>query len=449
MRLMLYTIHNTYIEFPSAPFVDLKVLAGDTVENTLHAPLTDGGAAITSYKVDWDANPGVHEVQTIVTSVYTGPNEVQVITTSAAVEPELQYITTTSTEKLEVQRIRVYDSTSGRFFLMLDTTATGGSIQYSGYIEQAASSNETRFSVEDIVSALSNVDGRVVVTKAEIDANTYDYYVTFPASMGDVPLLIPNSNELEPSGQARIQIDTLEEGNIIGGTFRLGFGLETTKDIPFDATEEELTALLQELSNIGTVTVTRGAADNQRGYRWIVTFNDPMNSGNVIELIANSTGLTKTNAGAVNDINVTNIDGNQLGGSFTLAYTNSSGDLDTTAPINFNAEASEMKAALEALNNIPDGAISVTRTGPDGQLGYAWTVQFLDDYNHVFSGDVGELVADTSLLSGASKDVTVTEARKGTIKEVQRLDLSYTHYSSLSYNDTLYYSLQLPIPGLI
>ena len=208
-------------------------------------------------------------------------------------------------------------------------------------------------------------------------------------------------------------------GNIIGGTFRLVFGLETTKDIPFDATEEELTALLQELSNIGTVTVTRGAADNQRGYRWIVTFNDPMNSGNVIELIANSTGLTKTNAGAVNDINVTNIDGNQLGGSFTLAYTNSSDDLDTTAPINFNAEASEMKAALEALNNIPDGAISVTRTGPDGQLGYAWTVQFLDDYNHVFSGDVGELVPDTSLLSGASKDVTVTEARKGTIKEVQ------------------------------
>ena len=69
------------IEYPGVPFVDLTVLGSDEVKVDLSPPLSDGGDRITSYQVDWDSNPGTHEVQTITTSTYVGPNEVQVITT--------------------------------------------------------------------------------------------------------------------------------------------------------------------------------------------------------------------------------------------------------------------------------------------------------------------------------------------------------------------------------
>lgn len=86
LKLIKFKISNLlmqtlcYAEYPFAPFLDLTVLGGDEVQVDLSPPLSDGGTAITSYRVDWDSNPGTHEVQTITTSTYTGPNEIQVIT---------------------------------------------------------------------------------------------------------------------------------------------------------------------------------------------------------------------------------------------------------------------------------------------------------------------------------------------------------------------------------
>lgn len=58
-------------------------------------------------------------------------------------------------------------------------------------------------------------------------------------------------------------------------------------------------------------------------------------------------------------------DGNQLSGNFSLSFRG-----DSTGPvIPFNATAAEFKAHLESLNPIPTGALQVTRSGPDLQLG--------------------------------------------------------------------------------
>ena len=77
--------------------VALQVLSGSDVQVTFEPPLTDGGAAVQSYNVEWDTDPGEQELQTITTSTYTGANEVQTLSTSAFDEDEVQVVTTNAT----------------------------------------------------------------------------------------------------------------------------------------------------------------------------------------------------------------------------------------------------------------------------------------------------------------------------------------------------------------
>ena len=111
-----------YIETPSAPFLDLTVLSGDTIQANFSAPLSDGGAAIHSYKLDWDTDPGTQEVQYITTATDIGPNEIQVVTTTATDVNAVQLVDMTATAIPEVQRIVVSYATGGEFFIKLDTS---------------------------------------------------------------------------------------------------------------------------------------------------------------------------------------------------------------------------------------------------------------------------------------------------------------------------------------
>lgn len=73
-----------------------------------------------------------------------------------------------------------------------------------------------------------------------------------------------------------------------------------------------------------------------------------------------------------------------------------------------------MKAALEALPNI--GTVTVSRTGPDGQLGYSWYITFVDNPGSfpAGSGDVALLSTDFLSLGGAGADCTSAEESPGT-----------------------------------
>lgn len=59
-----------------------------------------------------------------------------------------------------------------------------------------------------------------------------------------------------------------------------------------------------------------------------------------------------------------------------------------------------MATALESLPNV--GSVQVTRTGPDGQLGYSWSVTFSENPGAfpAGSGDVALLSPDYSGLEG-------------------------------------------------
>ncbi|KAI9993650.1 hypothetical protein PInf_015936 [Phytophthora infestans] len=105
---------------------------------------------------------------------------------------------------------------------------------------------------------------------------------------------------------------------------------------------------------IPTIEIMRSAATQAIGFTWTISFSDASTGGDV--------GLLQI--------------GNQLGGDFQLSFNG-----ETTAPIAFNAEASEVQTELnklEKMDNVGDVAVTrgdvVTNTG-----GYSWTVTFLRD----------------------------------------------------------------------
>ena len=57
------------------------------------------------------------------------------VTTTADDVDEVQVVAMSSTVIQEVQQIVVSYATGGYFFVELDTSADGGSVQYSGYID--------------------------------------------------------------------------------------------------------------------------------------------------------------------------------------------------------------------------------------------------------------------------------------------------------------------------
>lgn len=98
--------------------------------------------------------------------------------------------------------------------------------------------------------------------------------------------------------------------------------------------------------------------------------------------------LAPSESPGADDIQVVTISGS--GGTFTLTFED-----ETTDPIAYNASAGAVESALEALDNIEEGEVSVT-----GSAGGPYTVTFQMDR------DVDEMTINTSGLVGGSVSVT-------------------------------------------
>jgi hypothetical protein len=388
--------------------------------------------------VEWDTNPGKQEVQTLTTSTYTGANEIQSITTTATVVQEQQNITVSATAVAEVQNVAVSGATGGSFFLILDTTASGGSLQYSGDISIAypASGSSTGLDVTSILESMTNIGQGVSVTLTTATTGSYLYVITFPVSMGNVPQITVIDSALTPVSSAATVTSTVVEGNVVGGTFRLSFEDQTTSSLAYDASTNDVRIALEALTTIGTVQVTRTGPDFQLGYSWLVTFTSDVNSGYQPLLIPDYTGLTVSSAasGTTRQIDIhTVVPGNEIGGTFTVAFTNTLGSTIISRALNYNATATEFQNALN--ETILLGAVSVSRTGPDGQMGYAWSVSFLEDYARLTEGPQSLFVPDYTLLTGTGAVATAVKVRTGTVKEVQKISVT-TSPSTAAVNHT-------------
>lgn len=264
-------------DVPGMSSVDLVAISSSQVVVDITPPFSDGGNAITAYKIDWDPEPGEQEVQKIVIKTNTGANEIQSLQITAPPTPETQTIQITATSVLDTQTVTISGATAGSFKLRLDTTSSGGNVATSGDILYGASAGQ----VQEIITNMPNIQpyGSVIVT--EINGA---YQIQFPESMGNVPLLTAY-NDLSPTG-ASADIAGVFEGNIIYGSFRLRLGDETTESIEYNALEGTVRDRLVALSGIETVDVLREGPDYQSGYTWHVTFTGALNGGNMPTLVA-------------------------------------------------------------------------------------------------------------------------------------------------------------------
>jgi flagellar capping protein FliD len=114
--------------------------------------------------------------------------------------------------------------------------------------------------------------------------------------------------------------------------------------------------------------------------------------------------------------------GNPNNGTYTLTYNG-----ETTIAIDYNADATVIQAAIDALTHVNSGDITVTETGIAGIDDGTVTFTFKDTL-----GDVPMILADDSLLTGPGPAPTlgVTETTKGTDAYISR--------SSNTIDDVIY-----------
>ncbi|KAG6623132.1 Titin isoform N2B [Phytophthora cinnamomi] len=270
-----------------------------------------------------------------------------------------------------------------------------GASKTSGCISFDASASIMDAALE----GMDNID-KVFVTRtrdASIALNGFVYQIFFHGNgvYGDVNLLefvacnttfqTLERNALTDVGvNGQVSISMVDYG---------GFNAANTFVDAATATAAELTTDLDRLPVFGDVLVSQSLVDEQGGYLWTVAFND--SEGDLPQFIC-AVDATFTAAIGTGCETGTLTDGNVLSGSFLI---------EASAPIPFNADAGTMKAALEAMSWV--GTVQVKQSAPSPQLGYTWTITFLD-----YRGDVPTLLVTSSLV-GTGSQISVQEVRKG------------------------------------
>lgn len=188
---------------------------------------------------------------------------------------------------------------------------------------------------------------------------------------------------------------------------------------------ESLQAKLEALPSLQALGITVFCQrDNgltaHGGREWRVTFIDAPAS--LPMMLATGDSLI----GDVPDVNVAYaVKGNSLSGSFTIHF----GGYETE-PIQHDAEASEVAAALEALPSVTAVDISMPHSA-DAQGGRHWKVTFFDANGA--GGDLPLMVVDGQALDARGAAAQVVEVVRGEgIAELWQLSTSATHHNLVS-----------------
>ena len=251
-----------------------------------------------------------NEVQTITTDT-KDVDEVQIIQSSAPAQGQIQTVTV-SPPPGETTLNALYS-----FSLKLDTTDSGGSIQYSGQISATADASGSRLSLEEIVGAMSNVNTLPNISKSGMNPDGgFTYTVTFPTSMRNVPELEVYLSDIP------ISITMVESANLLNGFFRLEYGGVVTDSIPIDADEAQMQIALEGLSSIDEVVIFRSDGDDQNGYTWTIRFPSDGNGGDLEDLIVHSEEVSSTGADGSASVQVISggADGSYISGTFSIEF---------------------------------------------------------------------------------------------------------------------------------
>ena len=157
-------------------------------------------------------------------------------------------------------------------------------------------------------------------------------------------------------------------------------------------------------NEVAVITVTGSPSGGDFTLMWGDAVTDPIAynaSAATVQAALDALSSVPAPTGTADEVQTVTVTGGPTGGTFTLTYSG-----QTTAGIAYNAAASAVQSALEALSNIAPGDVAVT-----GAAGGPYTVTFegtLADTN------VAQMTASgASLTGGTSPGVTVATTTSG------------------------------------
>jgi hypothetical protein len=186
--------------------------------------------------------------------------------------------------------------------------------------------------------------------------------------------------------------------------------------------KDSIKAALEELDNVGTVTVTpvSNAQSSKGECSWLVTFDS--NAGDLSSLqvqvfsypnspVKSSTSASQTLNGVMVEISqIQSGTSSVIGGNFALSYLGS-----RTVYLPFDADERMVQNALENLPTI--GKVLVHRSSKDENNGYTWTVTFLTNL-----GSLNLIQFDNSDMTGTFVNGNVKKLIDGVSPPFNSLD---------------------------
>lgn len=428
----------------AADYVDLDVIDGSSIDIAIGAPLSSGGGSVTSVRVDYSNEEFRHERQRL--TLECSPTlEIQRISTDAPDLNEIQYIVIDSSYKgngiiPEIQRVSC-DASDGEFGLGFDDDIV--------YIPYDANEDEIKQALEKII-----LIGMVSVSfendsQLACSPGSSSFLVRFESMYGmsgDIPLMRSVSNFL--SGARYVDVSEVSKGDAPpSGFFSLSFRGSSTNPVPITTSALDISQVIQDellaLDTIETngVQVTYMPLSNGPELVFQVEFIGKGVGGDVSGLIVEEDSTHGSSAKTLifsdGDVYIASngVDifrskpGNSILGQFQLRLR---GHL--TEPIQFNASADEVKAALESLPNIGRVHVEVgPRTNEDG---HSWDVTFLSSpgYYPLFSNTVDHIDVVNNLYTSRSDSdkpsLIVEEIRKGADPLKGQFLLSFEQHST-------------------
>ncbi|RHY24892.1 hypothetical protein DYB25_008383, partial [Aphanomyces astaci] len=377
---------------PSRPLqVKVVTSSASTLSVYWSHPQSDGGNAISKYRVEWDVsaafNSGVDggSLGSDIVSVVV-PGVDCVLTPCQSIVGSLVKGTPYFVRIYAYNRYG-YSSDAG---VPSPLSTIPQTFPMPPTLVQLAPGDNASLSV---AFSTQHDNGGAPVTKYKIEWDCMDQH-----AIAGTPNLV--TTDLLYVRQAVQRILVSATAFDLGGTFRLGFAGAVTPWLNYDTSATLMQQTLEALDTIGAVRVQRNTVGN--GFEWLVTFltnRENLNhNGDIPVLVASilptehyatfdvakSTGAGATLTGTTAAIQIsTNVGGyngfeeqsvvvatnaGSLQGTFTLTF-----DGQTTLPLASDAAALSVKSALEALGN--SGTVWVTRFASG--LGISWNIMFL------------------------------------------------------------------------
>lgn len=344
---------------PGAPSnTTVAVDSGSTIIASWSPPLSDGGAALSGYKVEWytTEDPGTKEVQMVTTSAKKGVSEVQTIS------------------------LKADENNLGGYYKVSFDGQTTGNIAW----DAPATGTESVKEKLERLPGVGDVDitqdySRVAVPGLRVDVVNSQDEATNSASSSLLPSqsgLVVNDIIFVAGFRARVR------GFDDGSKLQLGAEDDYTSAVAFDGTDA------------AGVIVEKWAY----GYEYEVTFSSYNGDAPLMEASA-SDGWAGTNP--VIDIEEVTPGLQPISGTFRLRF-----DQENTPPLSHDVSAEDMEAALEATIDIGDVTVDKVING----FGHNWIITFVTEM-----GDVGLMEADGAGLTGPSATVSVSVGQDGTI----------------------------------